>query len=157
MLNTCNFHLRFRLFFSLILSENAPNVDFREAKFQNFPGEYAPGPRNCTRAFGAPAYFCRTNSELLPPGLYVDEFHAHLNSIDPHIQFAYEVEQDGSISFLDTKTTKQPDGSIIVSVYRKPTNTDRYLDFNTHHHIKHKCAAAKTLLNRAIHKRRKDL
>ena len=44
LLNTCNFHRKFRLIFSLILSENAPNVDFREAKFQNFPGEHAPGP-----------------------------------------------------------------------------------------------------------------
>ena len=56
MLNTCNFHLRFRLLFSLILSENAPNVDFREAKFQNFPGGAYPRPPYCTRAFGAPAY-----------------------------------------------------------------------------------------------------
>ena len=44
MLNTCNFHLRFRLFFSLILSENAPNVDFREAKFQIFLREHTPRP-----------------------------------------------------------------------------------------------------------------
>ena len=44
LLNTCNFRLKFRLIFSLILSENAQNVDFREAKFQNFPGEHAPGP-----------------------------------------------------------------------------------------------------------------
>ena len=51
--------------------------------------------------------------------------------------------------FLDTKTTMQPDGSITVSVYRKPTNTDRYLDFNSHHHIQHKRAVARTLLNRA--------
>ena len=38
-LNTCNFHRKFQLIFLLILSENVPNVDFREAKFQNFPGE----------------------------------------------------------------------------------------------------------------------
>ena len=45
LLNTCNFHRKFRLIFSLILdSENVPNVDFREAKFQNSPGEHAPGP-----------------------------------------------------------------------------------------------------------------
>ena len=31
-------------FSSLILSEIAPNVRFREAKFQNLPGEHAPGP-----------------------------------------------------------------------------------------------------------------
>ena len=41
--NTCNFHRNFRLIFSLHLSENVQNVHFREAKFQNFPGEHAPG------------------------------------------------------------------------------------------------------------------
>ena len=38
LLNTCNFHRKFRFIFSLILSENAPNVHFREAiilKFKN--------------------------------------------------------------------------------------------------------------------------
>ena len=67
--NTCNFHRKFRFILPLHLSENAQNVHFREAKFQNFPGEHAPGPPYCTRAFGARYYFCRTNSELLPPGL----------------------------------------------------------------------------------------
>ena len=42
--NTCNFHRKFRFIFSLHLSENAQNVHFREANFQNFPGEHAPGP-----------------------------------------------------------------------------------------------------------------
>ena len=42
--NTCNFHRNFWLIFSLHLSENAQNVHFREAKFQNFPGKHAPGP-----------------------------------------------------------------------------------------------------------------
>ena len=37
------FHRNFRLIFLLHLSENAQNVHFREAKFQNFPGEHAPG------------------------------------------------------------------------------------------------------------------
>ena len=44
LLNTNNFHRKFRIIFSLILSENAPNMDFGEAKFQNFPGGNAPGP-----------------------------------------------------------------------------------------------------------------
>ena len=61
--NTCNFHRKFRFIFSLHLSENAQNVHFREAKFQNFPGEHAPGPPYCTRY-----YFCWTNTELLSPG-----------------------------------------------------------------------------------------
>ena len=44
LLNTCNFHCTFWFIFSLILSENAPNVHFREAKFQNFQGEQNPDP-----------------------------------------------------------------------------------------------------------------
>ena len=38
-----HFHRNFSFIFSLILSENARNVRFREAKFQNLPGKHAPG------------------------------------------------------------------------------------------------------------------
>ena len=79
---------------------------------------------------------------------FIEEFHAHLNSIGPHVQFTYEVEQEGAISFLDTKTTRWTDGSIVVTVYRKPTNTDKYLDFESHHHVQHKRAVARTSLDR---------
>ena len=41
---------------------------------------------------------------------HVEEFHARLNSINPHIKFTIE------IAFLDTNTTRQEDGSITVSV-----------------------------------------
>ena len=34
---------KFRFIFSLILSENAPNVHFREAKIQNFQGVHPTG------------------------------------------------------------------------------------------------------------------
>ena len=63
------FRRNFRLIFSLHLSENAQNVHFREAKFQNFLGEHAPGPPYPNRVFGARYYLGRTNSELLSPGL----------------------------------------------------------------------------------------
>ena len=57
---------------------------------------------------------------------YVDEFHSHLNSINPHhhIKFTIEIESEGSIAFLDFKTTRQENGSITVSVTGKtPTVT----------------------------------
>ena len=45
LLNTFNFHRKFRFIFSLNLSENTQNVHFREAKsVQNFRGKHAPGP-----------------------------------------------------------------------------------------------------------------
>ena len=37
-----------------------------------------------------------------------------------------------------------------MDVYRKPTHTDRYLDFNSHHDKKHKESTAATLLHRAL-------
>ena len=40
-------------------------------------------------------------------------------------------------------------GIIAIQVYRKPTHTDRYLDFRSHHEKKHKIGTAFTLLNRA--------
>ena len=58
--NTGNFHCKFRFILSLHLSESAQNVHFREARFQNFPGEHAPGHPYCTRAFGTRYYFCRS-------------------------------------------------------------------------------------------------
>ena len=51
----------------------------------------------------------------------------YLNSIDLHIKFTVEQpNEEGAIPFLDT--LPKPKGSeISVSVYRKPTHTDRYL------------------------------
>ena len=43
LLDTYNFHRKFRFIFSLNLSEITQNVQLREAEFQNFPGEHVPG------------------------------------------------------------------------------------------------------------------
>ena len=79
---------------------------------------------------------------------YVQEFHDHLNSVNPNIQFTKEVEQGNRLSFLDTTTTRVR-GRIQVSVYRKPTHTDKYLDYNSHHPSQHKRSVVNTLLHRA--------
>ena len=80
---------------------------------------------------------------------HVNELHSHFSYINPHIKFTIELESEGSIAFLDTKTTKQKDGSITVSVYRKTTHTNRYLDFESHHHPRHKFSVVRTLMDRA--------
>ena len=78
----------------------------------------------------------------------MQEFHDHLNSVNANIQFTKEVEQGNKLSFLDTTTTRVR-GRIQVSVYRKPTHTDKYLDYNSHHPSQHKRSVVNTLLHRA--------
>ena len=42
-------------------------------------------------------------------------------------------------------------GKLETAVYRKPTHTDKYLSYNSHHPVSHKKSVAKTLLQRAEH------
>ena len=35
-----------------------------------------------------------------------------------------ETENNNKIAFLDTLVTREPDGKLLASVYRKPTHTD---------------------------------
>ncbi|XP_022110791.1 uncharacterized protein LOC110990219 [Acanthaster planci] len=57
----------------------------------------------------------------------------HLNSLKPSIQFTIENEQDNSIAFLDTMVHREPDSGLTSTIYRKPTHTDQYLAFDSHH------------------------
>ena len=74
----------------------------------------------------------------------------HINNLDPNIQFTTEdAKPDGSLPFLDTLIQKQPDNSLSTSVYRKPTHTDLYLQWNSHHHLSAKYSVINTLRHRA--------
>ena len=44
----------------------------------------------------------------------------HLNGVRPTIKFTVEQEEDGTLPFLDMLLTRREDGSLDVSVYRKP-------------------------------------
>ena len=76
---------------------------------------------------------------------YAEEFHKHLNSISPSITFTLEREQNQSLTFLDVKVTRNRDNTISTTIYKKPTYTDRHLQFGSHHPKHHKFAVAKTL------------
>ena len=77
-------------------------------------------------------------------------FLEHINKVGPPINFTTEDAQtNGSIPFLDTIMMPQPDGSLLISVYRKPTHTDQYLHWNSHHHLSAKFSVINTLKHRA--------
>jgi len=73
----------------------------------------------------------------------------HLNSTKCSIQFTVEVENDGELLFLDVNIYWGSDGSLNTSVDRKPTHTDRHLDFSSHDPFSHKRAVVHTLSSRA--------
>ena len=77
-------------------------------------------------------------------------FLQHINSVDPAIRFTVEAnKEDGSIPFLDTIVKPEVDGSLSISVYRKPTHTDQYLQWDSNHHLSAKFSVIQTLSHKA--------
>ena len=88
------------------------------------------------------SHTCLKRSEL-------KNFEQHLNSVNENIQFTHEVESEAGLAFLDTNTVRDQGGNITVTVYRKPTHTEKYLDYKSHHPTAHKRSVVNTLLRRA--------
>ena len=63
-------------------------------------------------------------------------FLQHINSVDPAVKFTVEDNKDdGFIPFLDAIGKPEADGTLSITVYRKPTHTDQYLEWDSHHHL----------------------
>ena len=65
--------------------------------------------------------------------IYLQELLHHINSLHPQTQFTKEEEKDSILPFLDTLVQCNPDKTISVKVYRKPTHTNQYLNYTSHH------------------------
>ena len=66
--------------------------------------------------------------------MHLENFFHHINNLHQNIKFAMEEESSGELAFLDT-LLKQNNGKISVLVYSKPTCTDQYLDYSSHHEV----------------------
>ena len=68
--------------------------------------------------------------------IHEQDFLQHINSVDPAIQFTVETnKEDGAIPFVDTIAKSEADGNLSITVYRKPTHTDQYLQWDSHHDL----------------------
>ena len=77
-------------------------------------------------------------------------FLQHINSVDPPIRFTVEDnKEDGSIPILDNIVKPEADGTLSITMYRKPTHTDQCLQWDSHHHLSAKFSVIQTLSNRA--------
>ena len=80
----------------------------------------------------------------------VNDFLQHLNNQHPNIRFTMEVENEHqAIPFLDTLITRTAQGFLSHQVYRKPTHTDRYLNYRSFHHPSVLRSINSTLVRRA--------
>ena len=79
-----------------------------------------------------------------------EAFLDHLNSIHNSIQFTSEdPSEDGSIPFLNMLVFPDEEGRVKTTVYRKPTHTNQYLHWDSHHAIPSKYSVIGTLFHRA--------
>ena len=74
----------------------------------------------------------------------------HISSIDPSIKFTVKGTQgNGAIPFLDTLVTLQADNYLSITVYHKPTHTDQYFKWDSHHSLSAKYSVIGTPTHRA--------
>ena len=77
-------------------------------------------------------------------------FLQHIKSVDLTIKFTVENnEEDGAIPSLDTIVKPEADVKLSITVYRKPTHIDQYLQWDSHHHLSAKYSVINILTHRA--------
>ena len=63
-------------------------------------------------------------------------FLEHINNVDPAIKYTVEGNQEnGTFLFLDTLVKPEADNTLSITVCRKPSYTDQYLQWDSHHNL----------------------
>ena len=84
--------------------------------------------------------------------VHKQNFLEHINSVCPAIKFTVEEnKEDGAIPFLDTTVKPEADGGLSITVYRKLTHTDQYLQWDSHH------ISANSVINTLTHRAKNSL
>ncbi len=72
-----------------------------------------------------------------------------INGLEASIKFTFETETNRTLPFLDVIVHRMEDGKFSTSVFRKASQTNRYLDFQSNHPLCHKLSVVRSLTNRA--------
>ena len=75
----------------------------------------------------------------------VEAFTEHLKSVDSNIKLRKEDVKENKLLFLDCAIHLEKDVGLNNEVYWKPTHTDQYLPFKSHHPLEHKLRVIRTL------------
>ena len=73
----------------------------------------------------------------------------HLDNYDRNLQFTLEVEIENKLPFLNELIIRNAD-RVDFTIYRKPTQNNRYLHFNSNHPLQVKRAVVTSLIDRAL-------
>ena len=81
------------------------------------------------------------------PSMHLDYIVNTFNSIHHKIQFTFEKEVDGALSYLDMKIIKKQN-KVITNWYHKPYASNRLLNYNSEHSLQQKISTISNLKHR---------
>ena len=84
------------------------------------------------------------------PTDYVERFLLYINSINGNLQFTNDIEDNGTLCYLDIKILRQEAGAFKFAIYRKALNTGRLLDYDRYAPGIQKRNVIKSLVQRAL-------
>jgi len=87
---------------------------------------------------------------LIIPRNKVDSILKIFNEYHPRLKFTHELENNNTLSFLNTSVIRGSDGKLLTNWYRKPTYSGRYINFFSCHPEQYKYNTITTLVDQAI-------
>ncbi|CAH8541549.1 unnamed protein product [Schistosoma rodhaini] len=81
---------------------------------------------------------------------HLDELFKLINNFDRKIKFTKELESpENTLPFLDCLVERKVNNSLKISIFRKPTNSGKFLDFKSAHPHSTKVTVVKNMITRA--------
>ena len=107
--------------------------------------------QKCPKQF-SPSYYNRFMDDtflLFSSQDKIKKFHKYINSRHKNMTFTYEIEKDNSLPFLDILVSRE-NNIFSTAIYRKPTFSGLYSNFDSFMPEDYKKGLIKTLLHRAF-------